>query len=129
MSQLNVNLDVAKRLDITCRKGDTFELIVNATDSSGNSIDFSAYSSGVAQVRPTDDSSTLTLEFSSNDGSIAMINGAFRLSKSASDMSSVDSGTYVYDIQLVDGAGKSVTWFYGLFTINEDVSIGTGTPA
>jgi len=30
-----VSLDVAQRLDITCRKGDTFNLVVNVTNSSG----------------------------------------------------------------------------------------------
>ena len=40
---LSVSTDVAKRLDITCRKGDTFELTINAADSTGLPIDFNVF--------------------------------------------------------------------------------------
>ena len=33
-----VNLDVSERLDITCRKGDTFSLTVTLKDSSGTAL-------------------------------------------------------------------------------------------
>lgn len=122
-SNISVNLDVAKRLDITCRKGDTFELTVEAKDSDGNNIDFSTYTMGLAQVRPTDESTTLTLEFTDTAGTIVFANGNFKLTQSAATMSAVDAGIYVYDVQLADASGKIVTWFYGLFKINEDVSI------
>lgn len=122
-SNISVNLDVAKRLDITCRKGDTFELFIEAKDSLGNDIDFTTYTMGLAQVRPTDDSSTLVLEFTDTAGTIVFSNGKFKLTQTATTMSSVDSGVYVYDIQLADASAKIVTWFYGLFKINEDVSI------
>jgi len=119
-TKLSVNLDVAKRLDITCRKGDTFELLISATDSDGNDIDFGAYSNAVLQVRPTDDSATLVLEFTILD--FQMIVGSFTASKTAAEMSAVDAGVYVYDLELTDGDGKVVTWFYGLFKINDDVT-------
>ena len=122
-SNINVNLDVAKRLDITCRKGDTFELTVEAKDSDGNTIDFTSYTMGLAQVRPTDDSSTLVLEFTDTAATIIFANGSFKLTQTAATMAAVDAGVYVYDVQLADASGKIVTWFYGLFKINEDVSI------
>ena len=122
-SNINVNLDVAKRLDITCRKGDTFELTVEAKDSDGNTIDFTSYTMGLAQVRPTDDSSTLVLEFTDTAATIVFANGSFKLTQTAATMAAVDAGVYVYDVQLADASGKIVTWFYGLFKINEDVSI------
>ena len=122
-SNINVNLDVAKRLDITCRKGDTFELTVEAKDSDGNTIDFTSYTMGLAQVRPTDDSSTLVLEFTDTAATIIFSNGSFKLAQTAATMAAVDAGVYVYDVQLADASGKIVTWFYGLFKINEDVSI------
>ena len=40
---LKANLDIAQRLDITCRKGDTFELIITITDSSGEAINLDEY--------------------------------------------------------------------------------------
>lgn len=122
-SNISVNLDVAKRLDITCRKGDTFELTIEAKDSTGADIDFTAYTMGLAQVRPTDESATLTLEFTDTAGTIVFANGSFKLTQSATTMSAIAAGIYVYDVQLADASGKIVTWFYGLFKINEDVSI------
>jgi len=119
-TNLSVNLDVAKRLDITCRKGDTFELVISATDSSGDDIDFTAYTDAVLQVRPTDDSATLVLEFAVSDFDLAV--GSITANKTAAEMAAVDSGIYVYDLELTDGSGKVVTWFYGLFKINDDVT-------
>jgi hypothetical protein len=119
-TNLSVNLDVAKRLDITCRKGDTFELVISATDSSGNDIDFTAYTDAVLQVRPTDDSATLVLEFAVSDFDLTV--GSITANKTAAEMAAVDSGIYVYDLELTDSVGKVVTWFYGLFKINDDVT-------
>ena len=38
-----VNLDVAERLDITCKRGDTFSLALTLNDSSGTAIDLTEY--------------------------------------------------------------------------------------
>ena len=38
-----VNLDVAERLDITCKRGDTFSLTLTLNDSSGTAIDLTGY--------------------------------------------------------------------------------------
>ena len=57
MSVSSVTLDVAKRLDITCRKGDTFSLVINVTDSAGTAVNLSTYYFKM-QVKETDTSST-----------------------------------------------------------------------
>jgi hypothetical protein len=38
-------------------------------------------------------------------------------------MANAEAGLFVYDFQLTDSSNKTVTWFYGLFTINDDISI------
>lgn len=120
---LKANLDTAQRLDITCRKGDTFELVITITDSLGVGLDLSAYADFELDVRPTDeDTGTPVLTFVNSDFT-ATSEGVLTATKSYSDMSSVEAGTFVYDLQATDGGNVRTTWFYGLFTINDDVTI------
>ena len=38
-----INLDNSTRVDITCRKGDTFSLELTFTDDNGDAIDLTSY--------------------------------------------------------------------------------------
>jgi hypothetical protein len=120
---LKANLDIAQRLDITCRKGDTFELVITITDSTGTALDLSTYSDFEIDVRPTDeDSGTPILTFAFADF-VASNLGVLTATKSFSDMEAVEAGTFVYDLQATDGGAVRTTWFYGLFTIIDDVTL------
>ena len=57
----SVNLDIASRVDITCRKGDTFTLELTFKDEDGNVIDLSVGYDWVMQVRESDTSATAAL--------------------------------------------------------------------
>ena len=120
---LKANLDIAQRLDITCRKGDTFELIITITDSTGAALDLTTYTDFELDVRPTDeDAGTPALTFVNADFS-KTATGVLTATKSYSDMESVEAGTFVYDLQATDGSAVRTTWFYGLFTIIDDITI------
>lgn len=120
---LKANLDIAQRLDITCRKGDTFELIITITDSEGAALDLSTYADFEMDIRPTDeDTGTPILTFINSDFT-ATAQGILTATKSFTDMAAVESGTFVYDLQATDGSSVRTTWFYGLFTIIDDVTI------
>jgi hypothetical protein len=47
--------------------------------------------------------------------------GNLVITATASSMSNVDGGLYVYDLQS-DVGGVVTTWIYGIFQVNEDVS-------
>ena len=49
--------------------------------------------------------------------------GKLIINKTASDMANVQSGLFVYDLQLTDQSNKTVTWFYGIFRVNDDITI------
>lgn len=120
---LKANLDIAQRLDITCRKGDTFELIITIKDANGTALDLSTYADFEMDVRPTDeDTGTPILTFTNSDFT-ATAQGILTATKSFTDMGAVESGTFVYDLQATDGSSVRTTWFYGLFTIIDDVTI------
>ncbi len=122
-----VNLDIASRVDITCRKGDTFSLELTFKDEEGVVIDLSTGYDWVMQVRESDTSTTFALSGDSNDdvdnnfGFVGDANGVLTITSPASIMATIDGGIYVYDLQSVQGS-TIVTWMYGVFQVNEDVS-------
>lgn len=123
----SVNLDIASRVDITCRKGDTFTLELTFKDEDGNVIDLSVGYDWVMQVRESDTSVTAALSGDSDDdtdndfGFVGDANGVLTITSPASIMATIDGGIYVYDLQSVQGS-TIVTWMYGVFKVNEDVS-------
>lgn len=141
MSQ-TVNLDVAKRVDIVCRKNDTFELVLTIKDNTGASS-VAAVDGFKMQVR-TDDEDTGTplmngVKVENNgsgsttsdgtEGNIVIATDATAGTatfKCVADDMDLASGLYVYDIQHLDydvSNPKTTTLIYGTFKIVEDVTI------
>jgi hypothetical protein len=113
-----VNLDNAQRVDIVCRRGDTFSLEVDFYDSNNQPIDLTSYTWKM-DVSESDTSPTPVLndtDFVYNGNS----SGKLFITATASVMSTIPGGMYVYGLQSTD-AGNVKTWLYGLFTVNEDV--------
>jgi hypothetical protein len=119
-----VNLDTAQRLDIICRKGDTFKL----------EIDFGQNIPGAGwamQVRESDTSSNIVLsetEFTyvvgpgfDNNGD-PLNSSKLTIEVASSEMETVDSGVWVYDLEN-NFSGVVKTYLYGIFKINEDVTV------
>lgn len=116
-----INLDNSTRVDITCRRGDTFELELTFTDDNGDAIDLSSYSWKM-DVKETDTSAADIIsddDFSYLDTQV--LNGILKIKASATTMAAVPGGTYVYDLQSTEGQTVK-TWVYGIFKVNEDIS-------
>ena len=124
----SINLDIASRVDITCRRGDTFVLELTFKDEDGVAIDLSSGYNWMMQVRETDTSTSAALDGDSNDDSANDFGfsgtnaGVLTITSSASVMAAISGGVYVYDLQSAQGAVVT-TWMYGKFTVNEDVSV------
>lgn len=136
-----LNLDQSQRVDIVCRKNDTFALKLQISDENGvvvplNGTGDDAYDFAM-EVREADtDNSTspnndskMSTEFTSGAGAITIedagyANGEVIFTCAHGDMN-VDSGLYVYDIQQKKGTTSTIveTILYGTFQINEDVTI------
>lgn len=135
------NLDVAEKLDITCRKGDTFELQLNLKDSSGNALplvtdkyDFlmqvrsgrrrqqqkGALVAGTItkgqQALSKDGSTPVGFSFEEADDL-----GNVKIFASASTMEKFESGRYNYDLQYIVNE-KTTTILKGSFNVNDDIS-------
>lgn len=146
-----VNLDVAQTLNITCRRGDTFQLnmtlkdsegiplVLNGADDPSNAYKFamqirnSADQDGAVGLlastvegAPEGASSYITIQEITGDG-----NGVIAVVIDDADMKNFQSGRYVYDLQyrIPNGAPNSKdltkTILKGAFVVNEDVTDNT----
>lgn len=119
-----VNLDTAARLDIVCRKGDSFSLTVEFDTDMPNpaegDIDY------LLEVRKTDVSSSITEDTFKFERDAT--NKKITITNSAANMAAIDSGIYVYDLQVKDSSGVVYTvktYLFGTFEIVEDISVTT----
>jgi hypothetical protein len=113
-----VNLDNAQRVDIVCRKGDTFSIEIDFYDANNDPIDLTGYTWKM-EVSESDTSPTPVLDsndFTYNGNST----GKLYVTATANTMLTIDGGLYIYGLQSND-SGTVKTWLYGLFTVNEDV--------
>lgn len=119
-----VNLDTAARLDIVCRKGDSFSLTVEFDTDMPNpaegDIDY------LLEVRKTDVSSDITEDTFKFERDAT--NKKITITNSAANMAAIGSGIYVYDLQVKDSSGLTYTvktYLFGTFEIVEDISVTT----
>jgi len=117
----SIKLDISQRLDITCRKGDTFSLSVDFTDSTGAAIDLSSYSFQM-EVRDSGTDAviiaTSSIDFVKNADSTT---GRLNVLITSSDVT--PSGSFIYDLESTKTSNLFVqTWLFGVFTINDDVT-------
>lgn len=138
-----VNLDVSEKLDITCRRGDTFSITLTLKDSSGDLIELDTLgyeflmdvktnpiqTRGKTAKREVIASSALSKSESkvadklTNGFEFTDItdSGTVKVTASADVMSDFPLGVYVYDIQQKVG-GVVTTILRGSFKVNEDIS-------
>lgn len=139
-----VNLDVSEQLDITCRKGDTFDLTLTLKDSSGTGLTLTTSKyQFVMQVWPVSQSRgskpvIISLERGLKDlkdkGDIPYFepfttddSGNVTIKATAANMQKVPAGRYVYDLQYIlpnasSGVETHTTILRGAFIVNDDVS-------
>ena len=116
----SVNLDNAKQVNIICRQGDTFSLLLNFFDANNAPMDLTAYTWKM-DVKESDNAPTPVL----NDDDFTYsgtISGTLTISANALTMETIEEGVYVYDLQSNVG-GIVKTWIYGTFSVNPDISI------
>lgn len=143
-----VNLDVSEKLDITCKKGDTFSLTVTLKDSSGTALPLATDGySFVMQVRDSGTSarakgaSGLILgtkglgsravdskgQERSFEPFVTDDDGNVTITATASTMREVPAGNYIYDLQQIKpntttGVDVHTTILRGNFRVNQDIS-------
>lgn len=126
--------DVAQKLNITARKGDTFRLSVTFKNALGGEISIPGNYNFKMQVRNSafDDTAGGALIEISETQNAAVANGFDTtggagnvvINIDSTNMNNIDGGRYVYDLQATNTADNSVqTWLKGNFVVNEDVTV------
>jgi hypothetical protein len=115
-----INLDTAQRVDITCRKGDSFRLELTFKDDTGAVINLTGYTWKL-DVRETDTSASTIIEDDAFSYS-GTAQGVLTITAAPVTMAAVSGGLYVYDLQSTN-TGAVKTWLYGIFKVNEDVTL------
>ena len=129
------NLDIAEKLDIICKRGDSFNMTITMTDSAGEPINLTDYifsmevkskrvSNGRASgtTLPVVYEETILADTSDIGNSVDAASGQVTFTVAASTMKTIDPGVYVYDIQY-DNTAEVRTILEGLFKVNPDVSL------
>jgi len=118
-----VNLDTAARLDIICRKGDSFSLAVEfdsnlPDDSDGNDND--VWTLTIREAVDSEDASLENFTVDVNDSDPKKLD----ITNTSSNMAGINAGLYVYDVQYSDGEStpQITTYLYGTFEVREDVT-------
>lgn len=131
-----VNLDVSEKLDITCRRGDTFSLTITLKDSLGVVLPLvtggykflmQVWSSGGRALSPVIGTANLGTKVDNSFESFALDDlGNVTISATASTMKNVKAGRYIYDLQYVlptsSGVDTHTTILKGAFVVNDDIS-------
>lgn len=134
-----INLDTAQRVDVICRKGDTFSLRLTLTTADTPPVAaFQEADVFLFEVRETDTGNLVLNESSAefkaevtadSDDATA---GYIDLTVSAATMKTMPSGLYAYDVEqkvVNDSEGSPLTTptvatlIYGTLKVNEDVSV------
>lgn len=120
----SINLDKASRLDIKCRRGDTFTMIMTFPADQTATRPYTGWQMEVRDAA-TNDASTIIAKENISFGAYTDSGTKTTIIISSSVMSAVASGQYVYDIQHVSSDDTPVveTFLYGTFTIVEDITI------
>lgn len=121
-----LTLDQAQRVDIVCRRGDTFKMVLNVRDSSGAVVNVSgSVFTYKMEVRETDTATGTVIPTNATGFVFAgTASGVLTVTVTSTTMAAVNSGLYVYDLQTTRISDSFVqTWLYGTFLINEDVTV------
>ena len=108
-------------LDLNCYQGANFDYQLTWTVA-GSAVNVTGYSARM-QVRQYAESTAVALSLVNGTGiTLGGTAGTIALSAEATATSAIEAGQYVYDLELVSGAGYVTRLVQGTFTVSEEVT-------
>ena len=108
------------RQDLTCYKGQTYsQNIYFQYKATHQPIPLDGIT-GKSQIRPSDNSQTLTAEFTIT---IYAEEGKVNLSLDAETTAAIAPGSYAYDLKFTDSSDRIGYWIKGQFIVNGRVTV------
>jgi hypothetical protein len=111
---------MATKANITIDQGSTFNTQVDLTDENGDPINLAAYTAN-AQIRKWYSAVNPAAVFTTNTGPNTAA-GIVTLSLTASQTANLDSGRYVYDVNLTDASNTVTRVLEGIVTVTPRVT-------
>lgn len=112
---------MAGRYDIQCDQGSTWNLRLTYKDSNDAAINLTGYTARM-QIRPRLESSTVTASLTSGSGiTLGGAAGTVDLTLTAVQTAVITAGSYVYDVELVNG-GTVDRIIEGAFVVRREVT-------
>jgi hypothetical protein len=105
-------------LDITAQQGKTWRIVVSATDSSGDPINFSGYAAEWQLRRSYGTPALITL--TDGDG-ITLSSGSVTIVVDATTTAALDTGSYVHEIELIQPDLERPPFIRGTLTVSPEV--------
>jgi hypothetical protein len=99
-------------------QGTDFSVTVDVTDTAGDILNLSGYSA-TAQIRKTYSSSSVSASFSTT---IAEASGQVTLSLTDTQTTGLESGRYVYDLNITSGSGVTTRVIEGQAIVTPGVT-------
>jgi len=127
-----LNLDVSSEINIITKRGDSLSFDITVKDADGDAVDLTDYTFDMDVVSGSPNKSRSNVVLSNTTGGknnllasvVGAADGTLTVSASREAMANVSPGTYLYDISanhIVNSTSQ--TWFYGNFTVREDVTV------
>lgn len=108
---------MATKANLVIDQGSTFSTDLNLTDENGDALSLVGYSAN-SQIRKWYTSSNAAATFTA---SVNTTSAVITLSLTANQTSNLDSGRYVYDVEITDGATVSRI-VEGIITVTPQVT-------
>lgn len=128
-----LNLDSSEEINVTAKRGDSLSFDITVKDAAGDAVDLTVYSFDMDVRSTTNPNNRGDVVLSTSTGGrnklLASVAGAadgtLTVSASREAMQNISPGTYIYDIAANHSTNSTTeTFFFGTFTINEDVTPG-----
>jgi len=109
--------------NLECWQGVTFDFPLFFADANFTPTNLNGYTARM-QVRPSISSEDVTIELTTENGRILIDSehGGLSLYISAEDASSIPTGSYKYDLELVAASGRVYKPIYGSFKVKGEVT-------
>lgn len=116
--------------DIQLYRGDFFELTLRLREGTlsgggyvpGNYLDLTGWEAPMAQIRATEDATTILASFTTEVLNQTTTPGAVRLFLTPADTGTLPAAAAVWDVQLTDPESRVYTYLRGKVTITKDVT-------
>lgn len=113
----------AGKYQIVADQGATFSRVLTWKDSTNTAINLTGYTARM-HIRQEYESTSIVLTLTTENGRISLggAAGTVTLTIDATTMAAVTAKTYVYDLELVSGAGVVTRLVMGTFTVRREVT-------